>query len=48
MCFCMARLHPDIAVANLSRPILSRMARNNSLGTGTKIGTKISDTKTNH
>jgi hypothetical protein len=24
------------------------MARNNSLGTGTKIGTKISDTKTNH
>ncbi len=28
-------LHPDIAVANLSRPILSRMARNNSRGTAT-------------
>src|SRR5208283_3991324 len=28
-------LHPDGAVANLSRPILSRMARNNSRGTAT-------------
>jgi len=26
-------LHPDIAVANLSRPIPSRIARNNSRGT---------------
>ena len=28
-------LHPDNAVANLSRPIRSRMARNNSRGTAT-------------
>ncbi len=28
-------LHPNITVANLSRPILSRMARNNSRGTAT-------------
>lgn len=28
-------LHPDIAVANLSRSILSKMARNNSRGTAT-------------
>jgi hypothetical protein len=28
--FDMFRVHPDIAVANLGRPIPSRMARNNS------------------
>ena len=28
-------LHPDVAVANLSRPIPSRMTRNNSRGTAT-------------
>ena len=28
-------LHPDAAAGNLSRPIPSRMARNNSLGTAT-------------
>ncbi len=37
----MIRLHPDIAVANLSRPIPSRTARNNSLGTATSVIWKI-------
>ena len=30
-------LHPDIAGDNLSRPIRSKMARNNSRGTATSI-----------
>jgi hypothetical protein len=34
-CFDMVGLHPDVAGASLSRPILSRMARNNSRGTAT-------------
>ncbi len=34
-CFDMFGLHPDVVVADLSRPIPSKMARNNSRGTAT-------------
>ena len=40
-CFDMAGLHPDVAGANLSRPIPSRMSRNNSRGTATSAIWKI-------
>jgi hypothetical protein len=40
-CFDMVGLHHDVAVANLSRPIPSKMARNNSRGIATSAIWKI-------